>query len=124
MPDLDEISKGMYFDKDGKPITLSEYCILLEDPNYKIIKQEYLPNKLFVSTVWLGLNHNFFGGVPLIFETMVFPGNEMDRYTTLEQAKVGHTFMVNKYKKKWWYFFVWIYGDIKKYLKKIKKGVK
>lgn len=48
-----------------------------------------------VSTVWLGLDHQYFNGPPLIFETMVFHGDTcgdiyMDRYTTWEQAVEGH----------------------------------
>jgi hypothetical protein len=48
-----------------------------------------------ISTVWLGLNHNYFGGKPLIFETMVFGergGHEeyMDRYSTWDEAVEGH----------------------------------
>lgn len=47
-----------------------------------------------VSTVWLGNDHNFFGGPPLLLETMVFDieGSDiyMRRYTTWEQAVEGH----------------------------------
>ena len=47
-----------------------------------------------VSTVWLGLDHNHFGGRPLLFETMVFKARGQDiymrRYTTWEQAVEGH----------------------------------
>lgn len=49
-----------------------------------------------VSTVFLGLNHQFGDGPPLVFETMIFPkeGNwqdeYMDRYTTWEEAEAGH----------------------------------
>lgn len=46
-----------------------------------------------VSTVWLGLDHRFGEGPPLIFESMVF-GGEYDgyarRYSTFEAAKEGH----------------------------------
>lgn len=52
-----------------------------------------------VSTVWLGLNHNYGSGRPLIFETMVFGGeldNEMDRYSTLDEAIAGHQRMVER----------------------------
>ena len=39
-----------------------------------------------ISTVFLGLDHNYFGGKPLIFETMIFdPSGEdiyMRRYST------------------------------------------
>lgn len=48
-----------------------------------------------LSTVWLGLDHNFGGeGPPLIFETMLFmKSNKNDlqwRYSTEEEAKEGH----------------------------------
>ncbi len=50
-----------------------------------------------VSTIWLGLDHNFLAkGPPLVFETMVFDEPEsghdiyMDRYTTWQQALEGH----------------------------------
>lgn len=53
-------------------------------------------NGCHVSTVWLGLDHNYFGGRPLVFETMVFDkeggGRDiyMDRYTTWDEAVEGH----------------------------------
>lgn len=46
-----------------------------------------------VSTVWLGLDHAWSGGTPIIFETMIFgaPWNhEMRRYCTEEEALRGH----------------------------------
>lgn len=53
-----------------------------------------------VSTVFLGLDHNFApGGVPVLFETMVFGGplhHEMERYTNWEQAEAGHAAMVER----------------------------
>jgi len=108
-----------YYDKNGKPIGLFEWAKLLEDKDYRIIKQETLKNSKFISTVWLGLNHNFGEGEPLIFETMVFNANkkkkfklgskkeyesigeetDMDRYSTLEEAIKGHQKMVKKWDK-------------------------
>ena len=56
-----------------------------------------------VSTVFLGLNHNWFGtGPPILFETMVFGGlldGEMDRYATLADARAGHWAMVERVKR-------------------------
>ena len=52
-----------------------------------------------ISTVFLGLNHAYGNGDPLLFETMVFGGpfdQEMNRYTTWEQAELGHAEMVKK----------------------------
>lgn len=50
-----------------------------------------------VSTVFLGLDHNFNGeGGPILFETMIFGGfhnEEMRRYRTWEEAKEGHKAM-------------------------------
>lgn len=49
-----------------------------------------------VSTVFLGVNHQFGDGPPLIFETMVFGGDydgECCRYSTWEQAEGGHAEM-------------------------------
>jgi len=47
----------------------------------------------YVSTVFLGIDHSFDDGPPLIFETMVFGGplNEMQwRYPTYHAALEGH----------------------------------
>lgn len=52
-----------------------------------------------VSTVFLGLDHQWGGGPPLLFETMVFDGpldGEQVRYGTWEQAEAGHRKMVNR----------------------------
>lgn len=89
--------------KDGRGLTSSEAEKLLTDPSYKIIRQQELPkSRLFVSTVWLGVDHNFgFNrGPPIIFETMVFKNKfELSdyagrRYSTEEEALRGHEQLV------------------------------
>jgi len=110
----------MYYDKKGKKIEMMEWAKLLEQDDYKIVKQETLPDGKFVSTVWLGLDYNFDGrSKPIIFETMVFSGKketfklmgrdmtlnhgdevDIDRYSTLKEALVGHDKMVFKYTNK------------------------
>lgn len=80
----------------------------LADFSYKCVKQEELPDGKFVSTVWLGLDYSYFGEAhgPLIFETMVFPKRgefgelDMDRYSTEEEALIGHAEMVKKWLEK------------------------
>jgi len=50
--------------------------------------------KVRISTVFLGLDHNFRGDEPVLFETMIFGGplnGEMWRYCTYDQAERGHT---------------------------------
>jgi hypothetical protein len=46
-----------------------------------------------VSTVFLGVDHNWLGGSPVLFETMIFGGEHdqyQERYHTLEEAMIGH----------------------------------
>ena len=63
-----------------------------EESKTRIIKQTNLPTA-YVSTVFLGINHQFFDGPPIWFETMIF-GGEHDgfqrRYSTIEEARTGH----------------------------------
>lgn len=52
-----------------------------------------------VSTVWLGLNHDFRTGVPIIFETMTFGypwDNECERYGSEEAAMRGHLSVLDR----------------------------
>jgi hypothetical protein len=52
--------------------------------------------KVRVSTVFLGLDHNWGGGPPILWETLVFGGaldGEMARYTSLADALAGHQAM-------------------------------
>ena len=87
-----------YFDRNGMPISSDEWCLRLRPEEQRVALDKLEGSE--VSTVWLGLDHQFYpGGPPLIFETMVFGGpldEEMDRYSTLEQAVKGHADMVAK----------------------------
>lgn len=50
----------------------------------RIVRKTYFPG-VEVSTIFLGLDHNWGDGPPLLFETLVFGGKldrEMDRYST------------------------------------------
>lgn len=53
-----------------------------------------------ISTVFLGLDHNFgVDGPALLFETMVFGGTldgEMYRYATWAEAEIGHARMAER----------------------------
>lgn len=49
--------------------------------------------KVWVSTVFMGLDHQYSSGPPLLFETMVFGGpadQYMDRYSSYDDALLGH----------------------------------
>lgn len=90
-----------YYDRQGNPITFKEWVEQFERTADKVVEQTQTDNG-FVSTVWLGLSHQFGDGPPLIFETLVFEGTmdgEMDRYSTEEQARAGHAEMVARVKE-------------------------
>jgi hypothetical protein len=68
-----------------------------------------------VSTVFLGVDHNFWGkGPPILFETMVFAnpvkgeafpeelGDLSLRYATWDEAEAGHADMVAEVRRKFW----------------------
>jgi hypothetical protein len=49
--------------------------------------------KVYVSTVFLGLDHSFGEGPPQLFETMIFGGEHdeyQERYSTWDEAEAGH----------------------------------
>jgi hypothetical protein len=46
-----------------------------------------------VSTVFMGLDHSFGSGPPILFETLIFGGpmdSEGERYSTYDEAEQGH----------------------------------
>lgn len=65
----------------------------------RIVARTKTPNGT-VSTVFLGLDHAYgSNGPPMIFETLVMDGpleDEMDRYSTWEEAEAGHASMVER----------------------------
>ena len=83
---------------DGKktaiPATVREWSKWSEGADRKLWRTDV--DDYTVSTVFLGLDHNFDEhGPPLIYETMVFPKGDWcerycDRYSTYEEAMNGH----------------------------------
>jgi hypothetical protein len=92
-----------YYNRAGEPITTDEFMALHQDPEYGRVAETML-DPYWVSTVWLGLDHNFGGGKPLIFETMVFhkdkgwEDQDMARYSTEAEAQDGHRQMVERWR--------------------------
>lgn len=72
------------------PVSMAEWASALEDSHRHIA--ETLIGKTRVSTVFLGLDHQFGRGAPLLFETMVFDGpfELTGRYATYSEAERGH----------------------------------
>lgn len=95
------IKDNLYFDKNGQPITSEQWIEKSRMINYTIIGKTKVGDKE-VSTVWLGLDHSFgLSKKPLIFETLVFPQcDDLTRYSTLEDAVIGHSKKVEELKYK------------------------
>lgn len=61
----------------------------------RIVAQTTLPNGLFVSTVFLGIDMSLGAGPPILFETLVFPMCDDEvRYATWTEAVAGHDAIV------------------------------
>lgn len=97
-----------FYDRAGNPITDADrFELIASDPNYKRVAETDLDH-YWVSTVWLGLDHQWDDGPPLIFETMVFAkdsageidfsGEDSDRYSTEAEALAGHKSAVARWR--------------------------
>ncbi len=105
-----------FYRRDGTPyppghVGLLEWARDCQKVTLKRVSFDKLPNGIEVSTVWLGLDHNYgFNNRPLIFETMLFVpchkkilGHEFYReqigdtwrYSTEEEALRGHKMQVS-----------------------------
>lgn len=71
--------------------SLLEWADWLETADRRVAETQI--GDIWVSTVFLGMDHGFFSDDPLLFETLVFPTEEfgtMVRYFTWEEAEEGH----------------------------------
>lgn len=105
MDDLAEIEQGrpVYYDRQGRPVEAMAWARLLESgDDYRRVEFTEVGG-YDVSTVWLGIDHAFGGGPPLIFETMIFtrcPGEGVIepegalRYVSESDARLGHADVV------------------------------
>lgn len=85
-----------WYGLDGQPIDMEAAEALLADG----VARRVAHTRLFtdrgivdVSTIFLVLDHNYFGGPPVLWETMVFGGpidRHQWRYASREDAVRGH----------------------------------
>lgn len=80
---------------DGKTIVpVDDFAVWgkwFETANRHVAKTD--AGGILISTVFLGMNHNFGDGCPLWFETMIFGGEHdgyQERYSTWDEAEAGH----------------------------------
>lgn len=105
------IGGPLYYDRLGRPLTIKEYIAIRgETMEYqRVVETTLKTGGAWVSTVWLGIDHSIWGGLPLIFETMAFRDAEslldlgyMDRYPTEQDARRGHERIVDQVAQEWW----------------------
>jgi len=90
---------------DGEPVVerdLMTWARWFERANRRVA--ETFVGKARVSSVFLGIDHSFGSGPPLIFETMIFGGRHdqyQARYSTRLEAERGHAAAV-KLATPWW----------------------
>lgn len=80
------------------PVSMEEWARTHHPPSIRTVAKT-ADGGITVSTVFLGLNHQYGDGPPLWFETMVFGGpldEVCERYTTWEEAEAGHREMVRR----------------------------
>ena len=95
--EIDPLLRNYICDPDFtniRPVGLMTWARWMEGKNRHVDRTE--TDRGFVSTVFLGIDHNFaFSGPPVLFETMIFaPGYACDedqhRYTNVADARAGH----------------------------------
>lgn len=91
-----------------KEVSFLEFAIWFEDIDNRRVDKTTINDDVFVSTIFLGIDHNFMPkeawkeNPPVLFETMVMGGKFSDkgwRYSTLNQAKRGHWEIVDCIRK-------------------------
>ena len=83
---IDEMKK---YDKEGKEISFIRWMELFEDRDYRQVDRTMRADGIEVSTIWLGIPH---GG--MLFETATEANSwePVQRYKTIEQARLGHQY--------------------------------
>jgi hypothetical protein len=84
--------------KETVPCDLDTWVRFFEKSDRFIVND--MINDRYVSTVFLGIDHNYFGGTPILFETMIFDkGSDFDcwcqRSCTYEEALLTHELALN-----------------------------
>lgn len=93
---------GTYYILDGKtPVEASsihQWAIWFESAD-RVVRKTAVNGDVEISTVFLGLGHQFGDGSPLLFETLVLGGEldgDMWHYSTWHEAEEGHNEVVTR----------------------------
>ena len=85
-------------DKKPVPVSLLVWAEWFEKTKNRHVADDQI-GSIRISTVFLGLNHQWGDGPPLLFETMVFGGDldgDCERYSAWQEAEAGHREMVER----------------------------
>lgn len=88
-------------DHTVREVGLMEWAVAFEDMSKRRVALDKV-GRASVSTVFLGLDHSFGEGPPLIFETLISGGahdQDMWRYSTWDEAVAGHEKAVSLVRK-------------------------
>lgn len=94
---------GKYILKGHKAVLchdLIEWARWFEDGSNRRVAADDV-NGIHISTVFLGLDHRWDNGPPMLFETMTFGKGfeqEQERYSTWDEAMEGHAKMIERVK--------------------------
>jgi len=90
---------GLYIlDDDNNPIPtfdITEWGLMMNDIDRRRVADANIAG-YWISTVFLGLDHQFWKGPPLLFETAIFGPDEVEirrRYSTWSEAAAGHRYI-------------------------------
>lgn len=79
-------------DRNAVPASAAQWSVWRMEKDRRLVGREER-NGITVSTVFLGLDHSYGDGSPLLFETMIFGGEHdewQDRCSTWAEAEAMH----------------------------------
>ena len=101
---FNRLTEGKYILKYRKPLpcdNLKKWGTWFKNAHRRV-RGTQINNNIFVSTVFLGLDHGWNSDVPILFETMIFKngtGEDCYRCATWKQALKQHWFAVEYCRK-------------------------
>ncbi len=103
------MSDKYILDENGNPVPCDDLLTWgeqFEKNPGRVLAQDRIKvgeKDILVSTVFLGLDHNFGEGEPILWETMIFGGEHdqyQERYETRAGASIGHQRALSLVKQK------------------------
>lgn len=104
---------GMYKDRQGNSVDVMQFAELLSNDRYYRVARTafYDVERGFtydLSTIWLGIDHSWGYGDPILFESMLFTEDESvsqwgTRWGTEDEAVAGHVEVARQLSRGLWH---------------------